>query len=61
MHECMYNSVYMYVDMHAYMCVGYVWRMTLSMSKGNKLVDLLWGKYLLFTSRQGRFLPKLQI
>jgi len=41
MHECMYISVFMYVDVHAYMCSLYVWRMTLSMSNGNKLVDLL--------------------
>ena len=69
---CMYEfmhafmSVYMYTLYSVYVCMCgcmyvCVWRMTLSMSNGKKIVDLLWGEYLIFTGRQARFLLSLQI
>src|SRR6218665_3120087 len=51
-------SVYACMCACMYVCV---WRMTLSMSNGKKIVDLLRRKYLIFTGRQARFLPSLQI
>ena len=60
MNSCIGLYAWMYVDLCIYVCRGaciYVYTSGewLSMSNGNKLVDLLWGKYLLFTSSQDWF------